>query len=407
MSTDASKLPYLTRSIGGVGGAIKQRPDDFRVDEVPLYEPSGQGDHVYFKVRKTGVPTPVAVTRIARHMGVRRIDIGVAGLKDAQAVTTQMMSLEHADPERLGEYSDSQVQVIWTGRHGNKLKTGHLAGNLFRIRIRDINPADLGRAREILDILARRGVPNYFGQQRFGRRGDTAQLGETIVRGDLQRFVELLLGRPSPDDHPAVRAARDAFDGGYFARALKKWPRPFVDQRKALIAYKRRGDPKAAFRAVDKRMRRLYVSAFQSLLFNEVLARRLEQMDVLADGDWAVKHANGAVFKVEDASVEQPRAEAGEISPTGPIFGSKSKFAGGEWGKVERAVLAAHDIELEQFGNLRPMKCRGSRRATRFLLERPAIESGSDEHGEFFEVRFGAESGCYATVALREMMKND
>ncbi len=214
--------------------------EDFRVEELPLYEASGSGTHVYFRVVKTGIPTPVAVSRIARYMGVRPGEIGVAGLKDARSVATQRMSLEHADPDKLARYRDSQMQVVWTGRHTNKLRPGHLRGNRFAIRVRGVGQAELERVQEILDVLSQRGVPNYFGHQRFGARGDTAALGEALVRGELDEFMAMLLGRAMPDDPPDCKAARDAFDSGFYNRALQCWPRHYSNERRTLAAYKKK-----------------------------------------------------------------------------------------------------------------------------------------------------------------------
>ncbi|MFW6133733.1 MAG: tRNA pseudouridine(13) synthase TruD, partial [Planctomycetota bacterium] len=300
--------PYLTAELPGVGGRIKPRPEDFRVEELPLYRPAGDGTHLYFRVTKRGATTPDAVGRIARHMGVRRTAIGLAGLKDARAVTVQMMSLEHADADRLAAFADPFVRVEPAGWHTNKLRTGHLAGNRFAIRLRDVGADDLPAAQAVLDVLARRGVPNYFGRQRFGSRGETAALGEALVRGKLDEFLALFLGRPGAADGPDVRAARDAFDAGRYARALDRWPRAFGDRRKALAAYKKRRTPKAALAAVDKRMRRLFVSAFQAAIFNDVLARRIDSLDRVLTGDLARKTDSGGVFRVDDPEVEQPRA---------------------------------------------------------------------------------------------------
>ena len=151
MSDQLKKYPYLTESLPGVGGRIKETSDDFQVDELPLYEPCGEGTHVYFRIRKVGIPTPVAVDRIARYMGVQGRQIGLAGMKDAHAVTTQLLSLEHADIEKIAAYKDPQLKVIWTGRHGNKLRPGHLAGNRFLIRIRDVGLEQLPAAQEVFE----------------------------------------------------------------------------------------------------------------------------------------------------------------------------------------------------------------------------------------------------------------
>ncbi len=403
---DTPETPYLTGALPGTGGSIKNRPEDFRVDEVPLYEPSGEGTHVYFRVLKRGVPTPAAVGRIAGYMGVKPREIGFAGLKDAAAETTQTMSLEHADAGKLAAYADPQVRVLWTDRHTNKLRPGHLRGNRFTIRIRGVGEAELSPARDVLAVLERRGTPNYFGPQRFGTRGDTAKLGERLVRGDLEGFVRQLLGGALPCDPPEVRAARDAFDAGFHNRALKLWPRQCADPRRALQAYRRKGKPGPAVSAVNKRMRRLYVSAFQSALFNAVLARRIDSIDRLFAGDFAQK-PTGAGFLVEDPAVEQPRVEAWEISPTGPILGSRTTPAEGEPGRIEQAVFDEWDLSAEDFRRVGSLKVKGARRPLRFRVKAPTLSTGRDEHGEYLELSFEAAAGAYATVVLREIMKDE
>lgn len=401
-----SPLPYLTSDLPGVGGTIKHRVEDFRVDETPLYDARGEGTHVYFRIEKRGIPTPVAVERIARYMNVRPSDIGVAGLKDAQAVTTQMLSLEHADAKKLAAYHDHQMRVLSVTRHGNKLRPGHLAGNRFAIKIRGVQDEALEPAWAILDVLTRRGVPNYFGPQRFGLRGDTAALGEAIVRGDLDEFIKIFLGRPSEDDPPDCRAARDAFEVDALDRALKRWPRHYADQRKALSAYKKKHNPRHAFNAIDKRMKRLFVSAFQSAIFNDVLARRIETLDVVLSGDLAQKTDTGGVFPVEDVAAEQPHAEAFEISPTGPLPGYRDRLAGGEPGQIEREVIAKAGLHLESLQHLGPLKVKGARRALRFPLYEPILKADADDLGPYLELTFTAPSGCYATVAVEEICKN-
>lgn len=401
------ELPYLTDDLPGIGGLIKQRVEDFRVEEIPLYTASGEGTHVYFTVHKVSIPTPAAVERIARHMGVRNGDIGVAGLKDAQAITTQMMSLEHADTRRLAAFRDRQVQINIVGQHGNKLRTGHLAGNRFAIRIRGVGTGPLAPAGAVLKVLIARGVPNYFGPQRFGARGDTGSLGEALIKGDLDEFIARFLGRAQPNDPPDCRAARDAFDAGFYARGLDRWPRHYSNERRALSAYRKKGKAGPAVAAIDKRAKRFYVSAFQSELFNEVLARRITEIDRVRLGDLAKKSDTGGVFTVEDADKEQPRAEAFEISATGPLVGYRSRLAEGEPGQIERAVLAARSLEQEDFRRVGSLRVKGTRRALRFRLDDASLEDGRDEHGPFLEARFIASSGCYATVALREIMKAD
>ena len=228
-----------------------------------------------------------------------------------------------------------------------------------------------------------------------------------MIRGDLEEFFAVFLGRSMPTDPPDCRAARDAFDAGFLTRALDRWPRHYYNERKALAALKRRGRPGAAMSAVDKRMKRLYVSAFQSEIFNEVLVRRLDDIDRVQTGDLAQKTDSGGVFLVTDAAIEQPRAERFEISPTGPIVGYRGNLAEGRPGEIERAVLAEHKVNPDDFRRVGTLKVKGGRRALRFKTDSPALSAGADQRGEFLTLAFTAPPGCYATIILREITKTE
>ena len=201
-------MRYLTENLPGTGGRIKVHPADFAVTEVPLYEPSGEGDHVYLYVEKQGIGSLEAAALIAQALGKPRHLVGLAGLKDAQAVTRQWMSLEHVDPDLAGRLHLPGITILQVARHRNKLKIGHLKGNRFEIRIRDCRPGAEATAEAILAVLARKGVPNWFDRQRFGRRGDNHLLGRELVLGQYQEFCDRFLGRPAEGDSPRLTAAR-------------------------------------------------------------------------------------------------------------------------------------------------------------------------------------------------------
>src|SRR5687768_4837377 len=161
------ELPYLTRDIPGIGGTLKQRAEDFFVQEVPLYEPSGDGEHVYCEVQRENLTTFDAVSRLARALGVPAKSIGYAGLKDARAVTRQVFSIAGTTEERVMNLGLPDLTVLWAARHGNKLRLGHLRGNRFAIKVRDVEPTSVLRLRPVVGEVVRRGMPNYFGEQRF------------------------------------------------------------------------------------------------------------------------------------------------------------------------------------------------------------------------------------------------
>lgn len=398
--------PYLTKDIPPLAGRIKLLPDDFEVEELPQYPCCGDGTHVYFCVEKTGITTLDLLRKLGRALDRKERDFGYAGLKDSRAVTRQMISLEHIEPERLKTLSLPGVKVLWTDRHTNKIKLGHLSGNKFKIKVRQIDLSAKELAERCLDVLARRGVPNYFGSQRFGMRGDSWILGKSIVRQDAKEFIDQLCGRPISSDHDMVLRARRAYDRGEYELAAEIWPRFFRDPRRAcrILA----GNHSAHFRAVaavDRKLKRLFVSAYQSYLFNEVLASRVSELDRLITGDLACKHVNGAVFRVEDAEVEQPRADRFEISPSGPLFGYRMTIPTGEPGKIESAVLEAESLIPEDFRKATGHKVKGSRRPFRVQMNNLQISDGSDSHGRFLLLSFDLPSGAYATAILRELMK--
>jgi tRNA pseudouridine13 synthase len=402
------KLPYVTPEFAGVGGSIKERAEDFFVQEIPLYEPSGVGEHVYCEIEKIGVSTFDAVDRVGRALNVNPRDIGYAGMKDAAAITRQIFSVWGVTEQQLMDQEIPGISVKWAARHGNKLRLGHLKGNRFAIKIRNVNPTDVVKLSAPVKKLTQHGMPNYFGEQRFGRRGNNHLLGAALIRGDDKAVLGLLLGGPDKKvDDPKQRAAREAFDKGDFETSMRLWPRSSGMERRILARFVKTRKPGAAVRAVEERLRRLWVSALQSELFNQVVALRIDTIGKVLAGDLAEKHENGAVFKVEDAAAEQPRADAFEISPTGPLVGYRMSLPGDEPLAIEEGVFAVHGLKPENFRVEGRHKVKGARRALRVRPENVELASGVDEHGAHITTAFTLPAGSFATVFLRELMKGD
>ncbi|MBM4120343.1 MAG: tRNA pseudouridine(13) synthase TruD [Nitrospira sp.] len=345
MPTHADEtLPYLTGHLTGTGGVIRSTPEDFRVEEKPLYLPCGQGEHLYLSITKCGLSTPQLVSKLSSTLGVKAQGIGVAGLKDARAVTTQMVSVHGATPELITRLkTDEQVRSIEIlGRHRNRLRPGHHSGNTFRLVIRKTEPSASAVVPQIMEELTKRGVPNYFGPQRQGRQGTNFEVGAALLYDEQRR--------------------------NKMPRAKRIW----------------------------------YLNAYQSILFNRILSKRIARIDRILVGDWAMKHANGACFHVEDAAVEQKRVDVFEISPTGVLFGSRASWATGEPGGIEREVAAEFDATPESLLEAgKACGFRGERRALRVKLESPnwSVE------GDTVTVSFTLPPGAYATNVLRELTK--
>ena len=399
-------LPYLTADLPGIGGVIKRYDEDFLVEEIPLYPPCGEGTHIYLFLEKRGLTTHAAIRELAGKLRRNPRDFGYAGLKDAHGVTRQMISIEHATPEDTASLSFSRICILSVDRHTNKIKLGHLSGNRFDLRVRDTIQAPLEAGRAIVDRLASRGVPNYFGSQRFGTRGDNAEIGRAVLCEDYGRAIAFMLGKPTEVDRGAARKARELFDTGDIAGAARAWSGKFPQTARICRAFEEfDGDAAKTWRSVDRSMRTLYLSAVQSDLFNRVVAKRLESLDKVMVGDVAWKHRNGACFGVEDAAAEQPRCDVFEISPSGPLYGRKMKAACGVPGEIETAILDASGLTMER---LRPWSGKGlsgARRPLRVPLGDPEVGFAEDEQGSFFRVSFQLPPGSYATAVTRELCK--
>ena len=336
--------PFLTGDLPGIGGQIRSVPEDFQVEERPLYLPCGEGEHLYMAITKRGLSTPDLICRLSSTLGVKAQAIGVAGLKDARAVTTQMVSLQGIHPEQISRLriDDTILNVQILGRHRNRLRTGHHSGNRFRLVIRDVADHAAETVPAVLQQLSLRGIPNYFGPQRQGKDGDNYRIGAMLLH-DTRRREKM-------------------------SRATRIW----------------------------------YLNSYQSFLFNRILARRIDHLDKLFVGDWAMKLDNGACFQVEDADKEQSRADRFEISPTGILFGSRVSWASGEPGRIEEAVIAEAGATKEVLvAAAKACGFRGERRALRI----PLAELEWSLNDSILVLSFSLPPGAYATSVLRELMK--
>jgi tRNA pseudouridine13 synthase len=418
-------LPYLTGPVAAIAGAYKSRWEDFSVQELPRFEPEGRGDHTWFEVEKRGLTTATAAGDLARSLGVAPSSVGYAGMKDSRSISRQWMSVEHVDPDRVLAVAIPRVRVLRATRHPRKLRRGWHAGNAFEIRLRP-GSRDVvswpggdapGAVRARLALLERRGVPNYYGPQRFGTRGDTWRIGRALAREEWAEAAALIAGRPLPEgasgadpaagihpDRDDILRARELFDQGRYVEAASTWPAGYGQCARLAAAMARTdGDAARSLAAVGKRMLRLYAEAYQSWLFNHVVARRIETIDRVMPGDLAWKHDTESLFVLPDPAIEQARAERFEISATGPLVGRRlrvpeSEAGAVEWSALEDAGFRTGDLESAA---LRPLS--GRRRPLRFLMREAHAWDGVDEHGPFLEVRFVLPPGCYATAVLREL----
>jgi len=394
---------YLTAEVPGTGGVIKGIPEDFLVEEIPAYQPSGEGEHCYALIEKRGIATLEALRRLSKALGVQERDLGYAGMKDAVGVTRQLVSIPRVKPDRVLSLEIPGMKVLSATLHGNKLRLGHLKGNRFRIRVREVAAGALKHARQSLSILEGCGVPNKFGSQRYGVQGNSHQIGAAMLRRDYQAAVDTLIGDPSAVSDERWRLAIEAYRRGELAESLALFPGHFRVERELLGRLAQRPDAfEKAFHSVPPRLKRLYLSAFQSSLFDQVVDERLDTLGEVALGDIAFKHENGACFLVKDAAAEAARAATFEISPTGPMFGCTMMEAEGAQGELERGVLAGEGLTLESFNLSGGLRMEGERRPLRVPLTCVNVQVEEDD----LLVEFSLPRGSYATSVLSEVMKN-
>jgi len=271
--------PLLSTSAG-----FKQQPEDFRVDEQLPFELSGSGEHLWLQIRKRGCNTDWLAQQLAKYAGVKPVAVGYAGLKDRHAVTTQWFSIHlpgQPDPD-LNALLSADIEILQHVRHGRKLQRGALSHNRFEIRLRSVEQHEQIDAR--CRLIASQGVPNYFGEQRFGRGRDN------LVQAE----------------------------------------RMFSDRHSRL----------------PRQKRSIYLSAARSWLFNEILSRRIlkQSWNRRMDGDVFMLEGKSACFRDDQSPDLEARLQAAEIHPSGALWGDGECMSSGEVFALEQGVAEAYPL---------------------------------------------------------------
>lgn len=400
-----------------VGGRIKDIPEDFLVEELPLYLPSGRGEHIYLMLEKRGLTAMEMVEAVARHFRVPRSAVGYAGLKDKQAITRQIVSVHTPGrgPEDFPHFEHPQIGVLWADLHENKLRRGHLAGNRFSIKIRGVGPERATIAHRVMRTLERVGVPDRIGAQRFGYLENNHLVGLDLLRLDHRAAIDRLLG-PSELSPENQREARALYDEGDLAGALARFPRRFRTEHAVLESLANGEHPEQAIDTIEADILGFYFSAFQSAVFNAVLDRRVlsETLDALRIGDIALDTHGRRPVRIDDASLADralmERFERLEISASGPMWGTSMLRAGGEIDRVEVECLVAFGASPALLGNALRYDATmtgGTRRPLRIPIRNAEVEGGVDEHGGYIRCAFDLPRGAFATTVLDEIMKPD
>ncbi|XVH30550.1 tRNA pseudouridine(13) synthase TruD [Haloferacaceae archaeon DSL9] len=444
-------IEYYVSDAAGIGGELRVDPADFRVAELEAFDPEpadadpGAYPDVLLRATLRGWDTNDFAGRLSDALGVSRERVSWAGTKDKYAVTTQLFTVRAVDPAAVAALSIRDADVDLLGRTGRSISFGDLHGNRFGIRVRDAHPdarervcdisADLrsfaagsdgDEAEGADDPGGQIGVPNWFGQQRFGsRRPITHEVGLAVVRGDWRGAVLAYVGTPFDAEPAETRAARAfvdeqaASDDPDWNACLERMPGQLRYERSMLHRLAEDGaDTDADFRnaleAVPSNLQRLFVNAAQSVLFNRILSERLRRglpfrkpvegdvccfVDREAPDDLHAPDTD----RLQEATDRRVRTlerhcERGRAFVTAPLVGTETELAAGEPGEIERELLADLGIEPRDFDLPGNFESTGTRRA---ILVRTDLTVDLDE----LDFEFALPSGSYATGVMREFLK--
>lgn len=338
---------------------FKQSARDFVVEEIPLYEFSGEGEHLVMFVRKKNLSTTDMVGVFARYLGIKNRDIGYAGLKDKNAMTKQYISIHKQHEEALDKFEHDEIKILSKVYHNNKIKIGHLKANRFYIRLKKVNPTSAVKLDEALKNIAQNGMPNYFGYQRFGTDGNNHIDGEKIAKGEKKernpRIKKLLIN-------------------SYQSHLFNMW--------------------------LSRRLEiNTLVSSFEASELESLLNIPLEQIKKLKAqkhpfkvllGDIMEHYPYGRLFDFDGTDEDLERFYSRDISVTGLLCGKKVKTSSDTAWIIEKTFNDTINAD-------------GARRYA--WVYPTEVEGRFNQVEAQYELNFTLPKGSYATVLVEELAK--
>lgn len=385
----AAGYVHATADEPGVDFTFRGTPEDFEVEELALAEPSGTGNHAWFWVEKRGLTTPEAAARLAHALRRSPAEVRHAGLKDKHALTRQWLSVPNLDPAHAVELDVPGVRVLRAVRHHESARMGQTAGNRFTLRLHGVAHEQHERFERVARRLAREGLANYYGAQRFGFGGRANELGRLLVE---RRHADYLSALATPVHSPPSAALDELHERmtrgtpsalrGLATIAPRLGPELGGLARE--LARRRKLDA-SAVRALPVELVRMHLSALQSRAFNRVLAARLTGLGI-------------------DAPVDGDVVEEGRV--TGPMPGWRMVRASGVPGALEAELCAAEGAAPEAFRGVgHGLDRLGDRRPLRVAVRGLELELGSVFADGTVQLSFELPPGAYATTLLEELGK--
>ncbi len=353
---DFQKQHYLSHS--KIDVYFKQSKEDFVVTEIPLYEFSGEGEHLILTMRKKDLATWDALQILSDYIGCKARDIGYAGLKDKNAMTVQSISIPKQFEEKVDKFEHPNIKILDKTYHNNKIRVGHLKGNKFFIRLKRVFPIDAVKLEEVLGKIATYGMPNYFGFQRFGIDGDNYKKGEEIINGTRKE---------------KNRKLKQMYINAYQSFLFNQWLSSRIELSKLVNAF----EPNEIYKKLEMTKDEVKTLKVQEHPFKLLL------------GDVMSHYPFGRIFHIEDLEVEAQKFNARDRVATGLLCGKKAKLAVDSARKIEAQYDKKTIVD-------------GSRRfAWIFPTE---IESNLKEEKNWFELSFTLPKGSYATELISELI---
>ncbi|MCH9814459.1 MAG: tRNA pseudouridine(13) synthase TruD [Epsilonproteobacteria bacterium] len=355
-----NRLFYLNHS--AVYAHFTKNSKDFVVTEIPLYEFSGEGEHLILKIRKKDLTTWGMLSHLSEVTGVKVRDFGYAGLKDKDGMTIQHVSMPKKFEASLEKLNHQNIKILEKNYHNNKLKTGHLKGNRFFIRLKKVNPTDAQKLKEIIKTIKKEGFPNYFGYQRFGREGDNYDRGRDILEGTVKERNKKM---------------RNFFISAYQSHLFNLWLSKRVEISKLFASFNEE-------------------ELFNLFNFPKEIIKKVKSQPAffkMLPGDVLHHYPHGRIFICENLEEEAERFTEKGTTITGVLPGAKATCATGIASSFEKDFTKECEPYLS--------KMQGTRRFAWIWAEN--IESHYKEDEAQFEFSFTLPKGSYATVLLEEL----
>jgi tRNA pseudouridine13 synthase len=416
-------LGFYATHTPGVAGQLKRDPEDFRVSEISLYPmPQEDGPFTVLRVVSRNWEQHELSDRIAQRLGLPPHSIRWAGTKDRRAIAERLASYRGFPPSRPLDLAGVEVVEAYRARDG--LVLGHHFGNSFVIRLTGLSgDGDLDRLEGTRnELLAQGGFPNLFGAQRFGEvRPVTHEVGRLIVRGDLPGAVDCYLTALPPGEDGLGAEARRAYSEHRDAqRALREFPPQFRFERQLLDHLARGHPPERALRALSRELRTLFVHAYQALLFNRYVTRRVARGLALgrpSPGDRLLRVArDGTVPGTAPVPVGpdnltecEELAARGRAIVAGPLVGFATPDDPGPASEILNELLEEEGVGRKDFESPRSADLASAGSFRPMFVPLPPIgnlaerDPGADE--DTATLHFSLPKGSYATILLREFLK--